>query len=96
MDNKGKFYMSKNQGVKGLYNFVIESLITSSSFMLFEYFFLLKFAVLLNTAVRTRIQKSTSNNYYIVKTYNTDSIFTLIKYLDRFPLLSSKKNKYMA
>jgi hypothetical protein len=87
--------MSKSEGVKGLYNFVIESLATSPSFIPCEDFFLLKFAVLLNTAVQTRIQISTSNIYYIVKTYNTYSIFTLIKYLDRFPLLSSKKNKYM-
>nr|YP_008965415.1 LAGLIDADG [Rhynchosporium secalis]AHC02450.1 LAGLIDADG [Rhynchosporium secalis] len=39
IEDKGKVYMCKSEGVKGLYNFVVESLATSPSFIPCVHFF---------------------------------------------------------
>jgi hypothetical protein len=51
-------------------------------------------AEFLNCSLLTRIQKSTGNEYYIITASSKISIDILVRYLDEFPLYSSKYLDY--
>jgi hypothetical protein len=50
----------------------------------------------LNCTLLTREQKSTGNRYYTLTASKTISLKTIINYLDKYPLLSSKILDYKA
>nr|YP_009517196.1 LAGLIDADG homing endonuclease [Blastosporella zonata]AYE93113.1 LAGLIDADG homing endonuclease [Blastosporella zonata] len=54
-----------------------------------------KICLALTVKLQTRIRLNIKNSYYIIRVENQNSIKLLIKYLDTYPLLSSKQLDYL-